>query len=371
MSKLKITFPRIDEKMLYETNETAMKLEAEGKRIVKLDIGDPDEPTSPQIIDTALKAMKSGRTKYSSASGEKRLREKLAAIHGVPPDNVIVTTGSKWGAFSTMFLLLKPGDNIVLPSPHWSAYELIARNLGAETRHLRTRLCENWRIDTEKLQLLIDQRTRLLVLNNPNNPNSKVIDERTISEMTQISDDKGIKVLADEVYSDISFVKTKSILDFCASNILIKSFSKTFAMTGWRIGYAIAEKPLIERMTKLNQITLTSVPAFIQDAALTALELKDEIAEKSRQKYQKRADLACDLLTRTNMKFSKPDAPFYLFPKREGLDSERFALDMLHRGVAITPGTAFGDYKEHFRIALTAPDNDIRQGLNTICEALE
>jgi aspartate aminotransferase len=165
-------------------------------------------------------------------------------------------------------------------------------------------------------------------------------------------------------------VKTKSILDYGDSNILVNSFSKTFAMTGWRIGYAITEKGLTEKMVRLNQMTLTNVPVFIQKAALKALELRQEIARKIREKYQKRAELACDMLARTKMKFTKPDAPFYLFPKCDGLNSEKFALDLLEKGVAITPGTAFGDYREHFRIALTVPDEEIELGLERICEEL-
>jgi len=128
---------------------------------------------------------------------------------------------------------------------------------------------------------------------------------------------------------------------------------------------------LAEKMMKLNQITLTNVPVFVQEAALKALELREEIANRIREEYRRRADLACSILSETKVKFSKPDAPFYLFPKYEGLDSERFALDLLNEGVAITPGTAFGDYREHFRIALTVPEEEIELGLKKIFEALE
>lgn len=356
--------------MLYEINEKTIKLEAAGKKIIKFNIGDPDQPTPSGIIHAAWKAMKSGGTKYSSASGEKKLREQLASFHEVSPDNVIITTGSKWAIFSAMYLLLKDGGNVVLLSPYWSAYELIARNLGAKIRFLRTEIESNWRIDAGKFEALVDQNTRLIILNNPNNPSSKVIDEKALGEIVKIANERGIKVLSDEVYSQISFVKTKSILDYGDSNILVNSFSKTFAMTGWRIGYAITEKGLTEKMVRLNQMTLTNVPVFIQKAALKALELRQEIARKIREKYQKRADLACDMLARTKMKFTKPDAPFYLFPKCDGLNSEKFALDLLEKGVAITPGTAFGDYREHFRIALTVPDEEIELGLERICEEL-
>jgi len=356
--------------MLYEISEKAMKLESEGKKLIKFNLGDPDQQTPYEIIEAAFEAMKQGKTKYSSSAGEKKLREELASLHKVSLENVVITTGSKWAIFSAMYLLLKKGVNVVIPTPYWTAYELTAKSLGAEIRFLRTEIDSNWKIDVEKFEDLVDQKTRLIVLNNPNNPTSKAIDDTVLGEIVQIANDKGITILSDEVYSDISFVKTKSILDFGDRHILVKSFSKTFAMTGWRIGYAVAKKELVEKMMKLNQITLTNVPVFVQEAALKALELRQKIANRIREEYRRRADLACSILSKTKMKFSRPDAPFYLFPKYDNLDSERFTLDLLDRGVAIIPGTSFGDYPEHFRIALTVPEEEIELGLKKICEAL-
>jgi aspartate aminotransferase len=141
-------------------------------------------------------------------------------------------------------------------------------------------------------------------------------------------------------------------------------------MTGWRIGYTIAEKDLIKQMIKLNQITTTCVPPFIQYGALKGLESRKQIAENIRTQFKIRADAAYSVLSKSKMKFSSPDAPFYLFPKVDGLDSERFALDLLDKGVAVAPGTAFGDYREYFRIALTVGEHKIKEGLGKLCEAL-
>ena len=356
--------------MLYEISEKAIQLENEGKKIIKFNLGDPDQPTPNEIIEAAFEAMKQGKTKYSSSAGEKKLREELASIHNVSADNVMITAGSKWAIFSIMFLLLKKGGNIVIPTPYWTSYELTAKSLGAEIRFLKTDIDSNWKIDVEKLRNLMDQKTRLLILSNPNNPTSKVIDEKVLEEIVQIANNEGVTILSDEVYSDISFVKTKSILDFDNDHILVKSFSKTFAMTGWRIGYVIVKQELAEKMMKLNQITLTNVPVFVQQAALKALELRQEIVDKIREDYRRRADLACNILSKTKMRFSSPDAPFYVFPKYDNLDSESFALNLLDSGVAIAPGTAFGDYREYFRIALTVPEKEIELGLKKICGAL-
>ena len=357
--------------MLYEISEKALKLERQGKKIIKLNIGDPDQSTPREIIDAAYEAMKKGETKYSFAAGEPELREELARIHGVSAENVVVTPGSKWAVFSLMYLLLKNGGNVVISSPYWTSYELIAKNLGAEVRLLRTELEANWKIDVEKLEELIDEKTRFLILNNPNNPTSKVIDEKTLEKIIQIANDKKITIISDEVYLNISFVKTRSILDFSGEHILVNSFSKTFAMTGWRVGYVVVNKELADKLTKFHQITLTNIPVFIQEAALKALELRQEIANRMREDYRRRADLASRILSESKLKFAEPDAPFYFFPKYDNLDSEKFALDLLDDGVAVIPGTAFGQYREYFRIALTISDEEIELGLNKICEALK
>ena len=357
--------------MLYEINEKALKLESEGKKIIKLNIGDPDLETPPEIIEAAYDAMKRGKTKYSSAFGEKSLREKLASIHKVYADNVIVTPGSKFGIFSVMYLLLKDGGNVVIPTPYWTAYALTAKTLGAETRLVKTELDSNWKIDLETLQSAIDKDTRMIILNNPNNPTSNVIDPKVLDGIVKLADDKGIPILSDEVYADISFVKTKSILEYGGDHILVTGFSKTFTMTGWRLGYVIANTGLVEKLAKLNQITISNVPVFIQEAASKALELRSELSKKIKEVYHERAKLSSDMLSKSKLEFSEPSAPFYVFPRCHGLDSEKFALSMLDNGVAVAPGTAFGDYREHFRISLTAPRDDLLIALNKICEAVE
>ncbi len=354
--------------MLYEINEKALKLESEGKKIIKLNIGDPDLATPAAIIEAAYDAMKMGKTKYSSAYGEKNLRAKLANIHGVSADNVVITPGSKWGVFATMYLLLKDGGNVVIPTPYWTAYELTAKTLDAETRLLKTELDSNWKINLEALEKLIDKQTRIMILNNPSNPTSKVMDAEALDSIVQIANDKGITILSDEVYADISFVKTKSILDYGDNHIMVTGFSKMFTMTGWRIGYVIANRALINRIAKLNQITISNVPVFIQEAALKALGLHDELTKEIKEEYRERAKIACGILSKAKLEFSEPDAPFYVFPRRRGLDSERFALNLLDKGVAVAPGTSFGDYREHFRISLTAPRDDLNTALNKICE---
>ncbi len=356
--------------MLYEINEKAIQLQNQGKKITKLNIGDPDLETPTEIVEAACEAIKKGRTKYSSGFGELTLRNELGKIHGVPADNIVITPGSKWGIFSTMYLLLKGGSNVVIPTPYWTAYGLIAKTLGVEARFCKTDLDSNWQIDLKAFEELIDENTRMIILNNPCNPTSKVMDKKIVDEIVKIAAERKILILSDEVYSNISFVKTKSILDYNTNNILVTGFSKMFTMTGWRIGYVVANRDLITKIGKLNQITFSNVPVFIQDAALKALEIRNKLTGEIRAVYFNRAKMASEILYDSKLKFSNPDAPFYIFPRQDGLDSEKFAMDILDKGVAIAPGTSFGDYREYFRISLTAPEVDLKAALFKICEAL-
>jgi aspartate aminotransferase len=212
----------------------------------------------------------------------------------------------------------------------------------------------------------------MIILNNPNNPTSKVIDPETLDGIVEIAEDKGVTILSDEVYGTIAFKKTKSILEYNGDckHILSNGFSKTFTMTGWRIGYIIANKMLIDKITKLNQITINNVPVFIQEAGLKALEIGENLSDKVKEEYEERAKMASKTLAEAGLSFSEPEAPFYVFPKCAGLNSEKFTLDLLDKGVAVAPGTAFGDYPEHFRISLTAPRAEIKVALEKIKEAL-
>ena len=353
--------------MLYEISEKVIRLQNEGKAIIKFNVGDPDQATSPDIINAAVKAMRDGKTKYGSSAGDAKLRQRLAEMYAVRPNNVVITPGSKWAIFAMVSLLLKNGGNIIVPSPHWSSYALIAHHVGAELRLLKRDLASAWKTPPETLRRLIDAKTRLIILNNPDNPTSKVMDSRNLEAIVELANENQIPILSDETYADISFVKVRSILDWEGPHLLVHSFSKTFAMTGWRIGFAILDRELAEQMVKLNQISISNVPLFTQEAAVKALELKDAISREMREVYRRRAALACRILSKTPLQFTKPDAPFYLFPKGD-VDSEEFALNLIDKGVAVVPGTAFGEYRSHFRISLTMPEESIQTGLEIIAE---
>lgn len=355
------------EGILYKITEKVIEREEAGEKIIKFNVGDPDQFTHREIIEAAFQAMKEEKTKYGSAFGEKKLREKIAEIYRTKPEKVIITPGSKWALFSILNIILKKGEEIILPSPHWSSYELILKKIGVKIKFLKSELEKDWQIDIDKFKALIGEKTKLVILNNPNNPTSQIIKEEIIKKIIDLANRKGIIILSDETYADISFKKVKSILDFEGPHILINSFSKTFAMTGWRLGFAICPEEIVEKITELNQITITCVPPFIQKGGVKALELREKIINRMRKIYQKRANLAYRILAKTKLKFSFPDAPFYLFIKCF-CDSEKLAFDLLKQGIAITPGTAFGDFKEYFRVSLTLPEEEIKEGLKKIAK---
>ncbi len=352
---------------IYEVSEKVFKLEQQGKHIIKFNIGDPDQSTDARIIDACNKAMKEGMTKYGPGAGEMALRKRIAEDHGVKPENVFITPGSKFAIFAAMDTLLKKGDNLVMPSPHWSAYELAAKAIGAETHLVKTSMKDGWKADPSKIEAAINDKTKLIILSNPSNPTSMITDEKTLESLVEIAAKHKVPILSDECYGEIAFKKVKSMTEFGVDNICVRSFSKTFAMTGWRVGYAIANEELVKRFVKVTQYTISNVAPFVQYAALKALDLKDEIAGEMRKIYKKRAETVCSMLAKTKLEFCKPEAPFYLFPYC-GEDSEKVTLELIDKGVAITPGTAFGDFKEYFRLALTIPDGEIKSGTEIIAK---
>ncbi|NLE05530.1 MAG: aminotransferase class I/II-fold pyridoxal phosphate-dependent enzyme, partial [Crenarchaeota archaeon] len=206
--------------MLYEINEKALKLESEGKKIIRLNLGDPDMATPDEIVEAAYSAMKAGKTKYSSSYGEKKLRQKIAEIHGVSLDNVVITPGSKWGVFSSIYLMLREGGNVIIPTPYWTAYDLIAKTVGAKTKLLKTEFENNWQVNVDQLEKLIDKETKMIILNNPCNPTSKVMDSKTLDQIVEVANEHGVTVFSDEVYGAIAFNKTKSILEYGDNHII-------------------------------------------------------------------------------------------------------------------------------------------------------
>ncbi len=352
--------------MLYETFEKIYALEKQGRKILKLNVGEPDWKPSSSVIEKAYNGMKKGAYLYGSSAGELSLRGKIAEIHGCKSENVVIVPGSKWGIYGLLKLHLNHGDNAVIFSPYWTAYEGMCKSVGGEAKIVSLK-GDEWEIDLDQIEQAIDSRTKIIILNSPCNPTSSAWNEQIESRLLALAKQKGIVVLADDAYRDLCFDKRKDRQ--LEDNLLIAhTFSKTFGMTGWRIGYIIAKEEIAKKMIQLNQITITNVPIFIQQAAQTALEEKEEIAQKARNVCKKRAELACKMLG-NSFTISKPNAGFYLFPKLpETITTNQFIDKLLKKGVAVTPGEAFGDYKQHVRISLCKDEKILKDALEKMVE---
>lgn len=355
--------------MLYETFEKIYALERQGRKIIKLNVGEPDWGVPESSVESAFCSIKNHEDKYASARGQLSLREKVAKLHNCSSENVVISTGSKIAIFSAMKSLLGPKDNAIILSPYWQAYELIARSLGAGTKILPLKQESKWKPNIGALEDAVDKNTKLIILNSPSNPTSVAIDHSEENKMLKFAQEHGITVLADDAYRGLSF---QALPDRGLSDNLViaNTFSKTFGMTGWRIGYAVAHESLAKKLVEFNQITTTNVPVFIQQAAQTALEQKGKISKIASAKCEKRANLAKKSLSK-ELEFVFPDAGFYIFPKLpRGIDSVKFSDKLLEKGVAVVPGPAFGNYPNNFRLSLAAGEETLKIAFEAVNKTL-
>jgi len=337
--------------MLYKLSEKVFKLEQSGKKVYKLNLGEPDWPTAEEAVEASVKAMKEGKTTYSAAAGEKELREQIAKIHSADVNQVMVTTGSKWAIFSTLFTILEEGDEVLMFSPHWTSFELMTKKLKAKPVVIDLKADENWKIDFNELESKLTPKTKVIIFNNPSNPTSHAWSKKEEEKLKEIAKERGVYLMLDCAYRDLAFEKMEDPEQ--DDNIIItNSLSKPFGMTGWRLGYIVASEELIKKLTKLTLITLTNVPRFIQEGGIAVLKKRRELADQRMKESKKRAETAMKVLKENGIFFNEPKAGFYIFPRfnAEALKVSDILLDK--SSIAMTPGNAFGDYPNHMRISL-------------------
>ena len=337
-----------------------------------LTIGEPDLDTPLPIREAAAQALKQGLTHYAPNRGTDALREAIADYEtrrGMPckPENILVTIGAT-GALNTVLTgLLNPGDELIIPTPAFSLYESIALSVGATPVFLdlsRT----GFQIDPEALAAVITPRTRAIVLNSPNNPTGAVLSRRSLDTVAEAVRGTDIYVLCDNVYAPLCQNPIPDLtLDGALGEriILCQSFSKPWAMTGWRIGYTAAPEPLIEKFVLLQAAQIAAVPTFVQKAAETAL-LTD--VTPMAQVYARRRRYVEDRLKRMDLSFPEPEGAFYLFPdiSRFGMDSEEFCTRLIREaGVACVPGSCFRG-EGHIRISCCYADQELAEGLDRL-----
>jgi aspartate aminotransferase len=358
----------------------ARKLAAEGREIIRLDIGEPDFGPPEQVVEECIRAIREGKTKYTDSRGIPPLISalqdylKLNYKYDANKENILVTPGGRFAIFAALSAIIKEGESVVIIEPCWPAYRENIEFAGGRTISLRTEVSEGWEPDTEALKQSITKTTRAIILSYPSNPTGKIIDREKFRDIVEIAKEKDLIIISDEIYNEYSYRDCPSVLDYGEENfVLTSSFSKTWAMTGFRIGYAVSRKEIIDRMFRVLSLAVTCVPEFIQHAAIKALSSTYE-AKKNSETMKKRIDSAYSEIAKIEkLETYKPDGAMYLFPvaKERNFDGDRFSDELLERmGVAISPGTGFGDYKNAFRISLGQSEDRILQGIKKIGEAL-
>ena len=347
----------------------AKQLEASGRKIIHMEVGEPDYPPPAAVGSSLAQAFKLRQYHYTDTRGISKLRDAVAKKIKIAEDQVILTPGGRFAVFAAIVSLVKPGEEIIVIEPAWPAYKECADFIGARTKVLRTTLEEKWTPDTKQLEGMVNKSTRMIVLNYPNNPTGKVLDSKTMDRIVSIAKDHNLYLLSDEVYADYAFRKFDSVLSYSYDrSIMVSSFSKSYAMTGFRVGYAAASKDIISKMTKVQAVGITSVAEPMQQAALAALA-EDPSANVSMMK--KRLDFVSARLKEMSLRFAEPDGAMYAYPELPKGEDMALVEKLLEQGVAIAPGSGFGNsYNRFVRISACQPEDVLGKGLDIMASAM-
>lgn len=363
-------------------------LEAEGRHVIKMQTGDPDFTTHPNIIKAAEIAMVAGETKYCDSRGLSELRVALAAklekengIVADPTHNILLTHGAVHAIGVAIRALIGPGDEVIVCEPFWRAYQSDVILAGGIPVIVRFDGATGFQLNAEKVLSAITPRTCAIVINSPNNPSGAVYEEEQLQLLALGAARHGIFLISDEVYEKLTFQGNKHYSPasdpFVAPWVVTAfSFSKTYAMTGWRIGYVVATTVLIHEMLKLSQFSVTSLSPFCQRAAISALRDLDVrlYAESMRDTYQARRNLLESAVSGTWLEeaMTMPQGTFYSLVdcRKFGLTSTDLAKIIVDRwGVALTPGIAFGDGMDgYLRLCFATSEKNIERALNALVE---
>jgi len=366
--------PRVTrlEESIRKISEAAAKIPG----CVRFDIGQPDFRTPHHIQDAAIRAIKEKPMGYAPMAGIPELRSAIADYENkkglaLAPENIMVTNGGNGALFCAFLALLEKDDEVLLADPAWSPYEMIVRSVGGVPVY--TRFFDGKKLLADSIEGAITSKTRVIVLNSPENPTGRVASESDLKTIAEIALDKGITIISDEVYDKLFFGGAKhcSIAKFAPENtIIINSTSKTYSMTGWRLGWLAAPKDIAKELAKCSRVTTASVSAVSQYAALAAITGSQECVEAMRKEYEKRRDTAVKRMNALGWEFINPEGAFYAFPKiPECNDSWKLAMDLLEKAkVALVPGASFGPSGEgHARICFGSVNSDeINEGFDRI-----
>ncbi len=365
----------------FEVLAKARALEAKGRSIVHLEIGEPDFDTPAAIREAAVRALSEGFTHYGPSAGLPEVRETIAAFiardRGLPvtPDQVVVTPGGKPVLTFAILACVNPGDEVVVPDPGFPIYESIVRLAGAKPVSMVLREERDFRVGAADLEALLTPKTRMVVLNSPHNPTGSVLAPKDLDEIASLLRDRDVWVLSDEIYSKILYEGAHQSIatrpGMAERTILLDGFSKTYAMTGWRLGYGVMNPTLAKHVARLATNVYSCATSFVQRAGIAALNGPQDDVKAMVAEFRRRRDTIVEGLNKIpGIKCSRPVGAFYVFPNIRSLqlkssEAERLLLE--EAGVAALSGTAFGAHGEgYLRFSYANSIENIREGLRRL-----
>ncbi|WMT50811.1 MAG: pyridoxal phosphate-dependent aminotransferase [Ferroplasma sp.] len=364
----------INESATVSMSNRAAELKAAGKTIYNFGIGEPDFTTPEEIIEYAFQSAKDGKTHYTPSAGIIELRQKIAEKMKrknniqAEASNVLVTP-TKFSLNLALYSIMDPGDEVLLPSPYYVSYPDIIKLNGGKTVTVPTD--EDYEMDFDSMRKFVSPKTKVFMFNNPVNPTGKVYSEKSLRKLSDFILENDLYLLSDEIYEDLVYkgkmFSPGSIEEMREKTITLSGFSKSYAMTGWRIGYMVADQSIIKAANKVQQQTLTCAPSVSQYAALKALDDENSV-ETMKAEFMKRRDLTVSLLSEIDgLSLYEPEGAFYAFPGYSSNKNDvELAMDLLDKqNVIVTPGSPFGAWK-HFRISYAASEDTIREGISRI-----
>ena len=382
MKKLSRIASRIDGQPMFKLLEKAQKLEKEGRRIIHFEIGDPDFATPKNISDAAINAIKNEYTHYVSSFGLTEFREKICEAteksRGFKPnlDQVLITPGANIAIFYAISCIVNPKEEIIVPDPGFPTYYSTIKMCDAIPIRVPLLEANNFRMNPKDIENSITEKTKMIIINSPQNPTGSVMTEEEIKMTYEIAKKHDLFLYSDEIYARMiyknSVFNSPSVFDKCQEHTIISNgFSKAFAMTGWRLGAVIGPSYIIEKMRLLLETTSSCVPPFIQKAGIEAIEGDQSLQKKMYEEYEIRRDLIVNGINSiSGLSCVVPGGAFYVFVniKKTGMTSEEFCDYVLEdSGVAMLPGTSFGQFGEGFvRICYAVGQSDINDAMQRI-----
>ncbi|MEX2598341.1 MAG: pyridoxal phosphate-dependent aminotransferase [Dehalococcoidia bacterium] len=379
--KLASRMSRLGTETAFEALARAKALEAEGRSIVFLGIGEPDFDTPEHISEAAKVALDNGFTHYTPSPGLGEVRECIAADmskrlgYEVPARRVIITPGAKPVMFFTILALCEGGDEVVYPNPGFPIYESMIRFSGATPVPMQLREELDYNPDPDQLRTLFSSKTKLVIVNSPNNPCGSVMPNSTLELIAELAAEHGAVVLSDEIYKDFYYEGTHASITRYAGmpeqTVVLDGLSKSYAMTGWRVGYGVFPEPLVEPVTRLVTNSVSCTPAFSQMATVAALSASQNSVTDMVAEFKERRDILVNGLNALpGISCPMPRGAFYAFPsiKGTGLSSEAFERRALNEaGVSLLAGTSFGEYGQGYvRISFANSQENIREALRRL-----